>query len=348
VSKELSVEIHTDHDAFAALEPEWAGLLRRSSANTVFLTWEWQSIWWDWFGEQAQLSILAARDDGELVGLAPLYSLPAADGPRSLQFVGGVEVSDYLDLLVVADGRAEKVYSSLWDFLTNEYGAHWDVLDLHNVPSLSPTLKLLPALAARSSGVEVTSGVEEVCPIITLPSTWEDYLAMLNKKQRHEVRRKVRKASREAAVRWQYSDNPATLDKEVDEFVRLHRQSGGHKKAFMDERMHGFFREVAHAAFDRGWLRLAFLVVNDTQVASMFCFEWDHVFMVYNSGYNPHLYPSLSTGIVLLAHCIRDAIERGLKAFDFLRGEEDYKYRFGGVRTEIYNLRLARQGSNNV
>jgi CelD/BcsL family acetyltransferase involved in cellulose biosynthesis len=348
VSRELSVEIHTDDGVFSALEQEWKTLLCRSSASTVFLSWEWQNIWWDWFGQQAQLSVLAVRDDGELVGLAPLCSVAATEGPRILQLVGGVDVSDYLDVLVVADERAEKVYDALWRFLTEEYRDAWDVLDLHNVPSTSPTLKLLPALAARSGQVEIVSHVEEVCPVIALPSTWEDYLSALNKKQRHEVRRKMRKASREAAVHWQYADDPATLDEDVDEFARLHRQSGSHKKAFMDEKMQGFFRELAHSALDRGWLRLAFLTVDSKKVASMFCFEWDDAFLVYNSGYEPDLYPSLSTGIILLAYCIQDAIERGLKVFDFLRGEEEYKYRFGAVRTEIYNLRLARLGSGDV
>jgi CelD/BcsL family acetyltransferase involved in cellulose biosynthesis len=49
-----------------------------------------------------------------------------------------------------------------------------------------------------------------------------------------------------------------------------------------------------------------------------------------------------------MAYCIQDAIERGLKVFDFLRGEEEYKYRFGAVRTEIYNLRLAKVDGGNV
>ncbi len=348
MSKKLSVEIHTGDGAFSDLKQDWEALLRRSSGSTVFLSWEWQNIWWDQFGEQAQLSILAVRDVGELVGLAPLCSLPTLEGPRTLQLVGGVDLSDYLDVLVVADDRAEKVYGALWHFLTNEHGDAWDVLDLHNVPSTSPTLKLLPALAARSRQVEVVSRVEGVCPVIALPSTWEDYLSALNRKQRHEVRRKMGKASREAAIHWQYADDPAALDEEVDDFVRLHRRSGGHKQAFMDERRQGFFRKIAHSSLDHGWLRLAALTVDDEKVASMFCFQWGDAFLVYNSGYEPDLYPSLSTGIVLLAYCIRDAIERGLKVFDFLRGEEEYKYRFGAVRTEIYNLRLARLGGGDV
>jgi CelD/BcsL family acetyltransferase involved in cellulose biosynthesis len=143
-------------------------------------------------------------------------------------------------------------------------------------------------------------------------------------------------------------DDSVSLDEEVEDFVMLHRKSGAHKKAFMDERMRGFFREIAGVAFDRGWLRLASLIINDVKAASMFCFEFSNTFLVYNSGYDPDLYPSLSTGIVLLAHCIRDAIERGLKVFDFLRGEEEYKYRFGGVRTEIHNLRLTKRWSTHV
>jgi CelD/BcsL family acetyltransferase involved in cellulose biosynthesis len=348
VSEKLSVEIHTGEGAFSHLKQDWEALLWRSSGSTVFLSWEWQKIWWEWFGQQAQLSILAVRDDGELVGLAPLYSLPTTQGPRTLQLVGGVDVSDYLDVLVVADDRAEKVYGALWRFLTNEHGDAWDLLDLHNVPSTSPTLKHLPALAARSGRVEVMSRVEEVCPVIALPSTWEDYLSALNRKQRHELRRKMGKAGREATVHWQYADDPTTLDQEVDDFIRLHRRSGGQKKAFMDERMQGFFCDIAHSALDRGWLRLAALTVDDKKVASMFCFQWADAFLVYNSGYEPDLYPSLSTGIVLMAYCIQDAIERGLKVFDFLRGEEEYKYRFGAVRTEIYNLRLAKVDGGNV
>jgi CelD/BcsL family acetyltransferase involved in cellulose biosynthesis len=256
--------------------------------------------------------------------------------------VGGTELSDYLDVIVVADERGAAAYGALWDFLSTEYGGTWDVLDLHNVPASSPTLEILPALGAASGSVEVESAVEGVCPVINLPSSWDSYLAQLSKKQRHEVRRKVGKASREAEVRWYYADDLASLDDEVKDFVSLHRKSDAGKEAFMDERTQGFFREIASVAFDRGWLRLASLMVNDAKVASMFCFEFDNALLVYNSGYDPDLYPSLSTGIVLLAYCIRDAIERELKVFDFLRGEEEYKYRLGGVRTEIHNLRLTR------
>jgi CelD/BcsL family acetyltransferase involved in cellulose biosynthesis len=348
VNEELRVEVHEDASVFPELQREWNGLLQRSGANTIFLTWEWQRTWWNWYGEESRLCILAIWDGAELVGVAPLHTTSSGEGSRALQLLGGIELSDYLDVIIVGDEREAAVYGVLWEFLSGEYGCAWDVLDLHNVPASSPTLESLPALGRASGDVEVASVVEEVCPVIDLPSSWDSYLALLSKKQRHEVRRKVSKASREAAVRWYYVDDSVSLDEEVEDFVMLHRKSGAHKKAFMDERMRGFFREIAGMAFDRGWLRLASLIINDVKAASMFCFEFSNTFLVYNSGYDPDLYPSLSTGIVLLAHCIRDAIERGLKVFDFLRGEEEYKYRFGGVRTEIHNLRLTKRWSTHV
>jgi CelD/BcsL family acetyltransferase involved in cellulose biosynthesis len=180
-----------------------------------------------------------------------------------------------------------------------------------------------------------------VCPVVSLPSTWEQYLSLVNKKQRHEVRRKIRKANREAEVTWYYARNGASLESEVEDFIKLHQKSSGQKKAFMDDRMQAFFHAIARATLEQGWLKLAFLVVNKAKVASMFCFDYNDAILVYNSGYDPDLHSSLSPGIVLLAYCIEDAIEKGRITFDFLRGEEEYKYRFGGMRTEIHHLRIS-------
>ncbi|TKJ31600.1 MAG: hypothetical protein CEE40_00850 [Chloroflexi bacterium B3_Chlor] len=339
----LSVETHTDSQAFLSLEGEWNRLLKRSRADTLFSTWQWQTIWWDCFGQDAQLSIVTVREAGELIGLAPFYALPSSESGRTMRLVGGVEVSDYLDI-IVARGREDLAYAALWHCLTDDHSYPWEVLDLHNVPASSPTLTVLSGLARKTQGIEVSAEVEEVCPVINLPSTWERYLSLLNKKQRHEVRRKIRKAKREASARWYYAQDERSLHAEVEDFIRLHQKSDRGKMAFMDRRKQAFFHSIARAALEHGWLKLAFLVINEVKVAAAFCFDYDEVILVYNSGYDPQLYSSLSTGIVLLACCIRDAIEEGRKTFDFLRGEEEYKYRFGALRTEVHNLRISRRG----
>jgi len=309
--------------------------------DTIFLTWQWQKTWWDFLSEEAQLFIVTVRDGEELIGLAPLYTLPPNGGPRTLRLIGGVEVSDYLDI-IAARGKEEMVYSALWEFLMSEYDSPWKLVDLHNLPATSPTLKMLPALVSDTTEVQVAMEVEDVCPIINLPSSWEDYLSRLSKKQRHEVRRKIRKANTEATVHWYYVQDEKALQTEIENFIELHQRSDQQKEAFMDRRMESFFQAVAGITFEQGWLRLSFILVNDVKAATMLCFDYNDSILVYNSGYDPYLYPSLSTGTVLLGHCIQDAIEKGRTTFDFLRGGEEYKYRLGAQDTEVYNLRISR------
>jgi CelD/BcsL family acetyltransferase involved in cellulose biosynthesis len=341
VGSNLSTETHTDVERFLALEREWNDLLKRSKMDTIFLTWQWQKTWWDFFSQEAQLSIVTVRDGEELIGLAPFYFLPPDERPKTLRLIGGVEVSDYLDI-VVASGCEQKVYTALWEFLMHHHDNPWEIIDLHNLPAASPTRKTLPNLARETRGVQVTMEIEDVCPVINLPSSWDDYLGLLNKKQRHELRRKIRKANNEATVHWYYVQDEKALGTEIAQFIELHGRSGRQKEVFMDQRMQSFFRAMAHSALEEGWLRLSFILINDVKTATMLCFDYIDSFLVYNSGYDPQLYASLSTGTVLLAYCIQDAIEKGCSTFDFLRGDEEYKYRMGGRDTKVYNLRIRR------
>jgi CelD/BcsL family acetyltransferase involved in cellulose biosynthesis len=341
VGANLTVETCTDVQGFLSLQQEWASLLRHSDIDTIFLTWQWQRAWWECFGQATQLSIVTIRDQGTLVGLAPFYSSPSSDGAKTLRLIGGVEVSDYLDIITAA-GRAQVVYSALWQFLMHEQGHAWDVIDLHNVPEKSPTLAVLPALASGEQGVRLAVEVEDVCPIIDLPPSWEAYLAALDRKQRHEVRRKVRKAEAEGTVAWYYVDDETALPGEMKDFIALHIKSSRDKGVFMDESMQSFFQAIASAAFRRGWLRLAFLLINGVKTAAMLCFDYNDSFLLYNSGYDPELFGSLSPGVVLLAYSIRDAIDRGLRVFDFLQGAEEYKYRLGGQDTRVCRLMISR------
>jgi CelD/BcsL family acetyltransferase involved in cellulose biosynthesis len=220
----------------------------------------------------------------------------------------------------------------------------WDVTGLCNLPETSLTHRRLPELAA-GRGLEVVTELEDVCPLILLPDSFETYLQEnLSKKQRHEVRRKLRRIEEEAAVRWYVVDGASDLpgcdrclhppaSPEQDREGELH-----------DPEMEAFFREVRsrcmHAA---GWLYLAFIEVNGAKAAAMLGFVYDKRLLVYNSGYDPASYSELSPGIVLTARIIEDAIQRGLHVFDFLQGNEVYKYRFGAQDTAVYSTTIRRR-----
>lgn len=337
----MHLSVHRNDSDFAALRREWNPLLARSGFDNLFQTWEWQTTWWRHLGS-GDLWLLAWRDDsGALVGLAPLYLEVAKSGERRLSLIGCLEVSDYLDVIAAAGQEAE-VCAALLDWLGSDKAPGWDVVDLCNLPEVSPTHRLLPELAA-AHGLAVTVTQEDVCPVITLPATWDDYLAMLDKKQRHEVRRKMRRAEEAGEVSYTIVARSPNLGAEMDDFVSLHRLSQPDKDRFMEPRMEAFFHAAAQSMAEAGWLQLWFLLVNGQKAATMLCFDYADTILVYNSGFDPERYSIFSPGIVLLAYCIRHAIEGlGRSRFDFLQGNEVYKYRFGARETKVFRALVTR------
>lgn len=335
----MKTQVYTDAAGFAALHQEWNPLLRDSASDTLFLTWEWQSTWWEHLGE-GELYLIAVRDGGHLSGIAPLYLTTSDDGLKTLSVVGCRDVSDYLDL-IAASGQEAKVYGALLDWLESDEAPAWDLADLCNMPSASPTHSLLAEMAA-DRGYQVHTEVEDICPIIPLPATWDDHLSSLSKKQRHEIRRKLRRAEGSGQINWYIVNEEHDLAAEMEAFIELHQKSHVDKDEFMDAQMKGFFHAAAQVLHEAGWLQLAFMEVNGEKAATMLNFDYQDSILVYNSGYNPHKYARLSPGIVLLSYCIQWAIELGRSKFDFLRGDEEYKYRFGAQPTEIYRLVIAK------
>lgn len=314
-------------------EGTWNGLLARTAAPVLFLTWQWQASWWRAFGAGRPLRLLRVLDSsGQFQGLLPLFQA----SPGVFQIVGGLEVSDYLDCLAPAGGE-EEAWAALLQYRSAE-PATWD---LHCLRASSAAVSLLPAMAPAYSLTARVSR-EERCPVLALPGTWDAYLAGLSGKDRHELRRKMRRLDREVpGTRVRFHAAPDGLDTAMTAFLALHRKSKPGKARFMGERMEGFFRTVAGALAERQWLRLWFLEVAGESLAACLTFEYAGSVGLYNSGFDPAR-AALSPGIVLLCHVIRDAIERGFRRFDFLRGEEPYKYAFGPTPEDLFNVVVAR------
>src|SRR5450756_417799 len=136
----MEISILTSPDLFSTLASEWNTILHDSAADTPFLTLEWQQTWWDCLGE-GELFVITVRDSGALIGIAPLFLVakPFKDGEeprRLLHLIGGVDASDYLDLIAVR-GREREVIDAMLGALAKS--DQWDVLDLYNVPEASLT-----------------------------------------------------------------------------------------------------------------------------------------------------------------------------------------------------------------
>jgi CelD/BcsL family acetyltransferase involved in cellulose biosynthesis len=335
----MRVEVFTAVSAFQDLRAEWHQLLSQLPFQSVFFTPQWQETWWRHFGATRQLHMLTVRSsDGTLQGLAPLMSSPGIEGAPRLELLGDLELCDYLDVLMVpAQQRA--VGRAVVEYLVGNGGDEMEVC-LQNLSQHSSTSAVFQDCLLHS-GLTVEVEQIETCPTVLLPSEWEAYLALLRGKDRHELRRKLRRAEAAARLEYRVTSAAAQLDEDVNTFVVLHRMSQQDaKRGFMTPEKEAFFRAMARQLWPQGWLELAFLYADGEPIATLCCFAYGSTYAAYNSGYHP-AYGELSAGIVLFAERIRTAIARGFTAFDFMRGNESYKYRFGAMDRPLYQL-LAR------
>ena len=298
--------------------------------SSVFVLPAWMQVWWRIFGAGAEMYIRTVRGGDKVVGIAPLM---VKDGTACL--IGGIDVCDYLDFVVVP-GTEQEFFNALLDDL-KKYGIKH--LDLKHVRPDSTVLKNLVPLA-RSRHNEVVSTKEDVSLEIDLPSAWEGYLDALSTKQRHEVRRKLRRLSEEGKIEYRFVDSGSAVPAAMNTFFKMFVESRQDKASFMTEKMKSFFNLLADTMAERGLLRLGILELDGQPVAAIMCFEYNNCIYLYNSGYDPR-YTSLSAGLLSKLLAIKDSIERGIKRFDFLKGAETYKYHLGGKEVPLYRCQIA-------
>lgn len=333
----------TLHKDFSAIDPvKWNALVSESITDAPFLRHEYLSIWWGTRGggewKQAELVLVSASENDELIGIAPLF-LTEYEGQQVLMLVGSIEISDYLDL-IVRPSDLTGFLAGLLDFLASNGPSAWRGLDWYNLPESSPSLAALKA-EAETRGWNYHQEVYRPTPYIPMPGDFEAYLASIEKKQRHEIRRKMRRADEfEIPVRFYVATDPATIDSEIAGFFNLMAQDPN-KAGFLTESMRAQMTSALRAAFDHGYLWMGFLEVGGVKAAVSVNFDYKNKLWGYNSGVGRE-YMELSPGWVLLGHVLKWVNDNHRTEFDFMRGDEEYKYRFGAINRHVMRTRVTK------
>jgi CelD/BcsL family acetyltransferase involved in cellulose biosynthesis len=331
----------TKHKDFAEIPVDaWNALVASGISDTPFARREYLQQWWHTLGggewDQADLVLISAAEKGQTVGIAPLF-LAQHDGEDALLLVGSIEISDYLDL-IVPSGSLPEFLTGLLDFIVDAPELRGLPLDWYNVPDSSPTLPALRAECERR-GWLYREQVYRPTPRIALSGDFETYLGGLEKKQRHEIRRKMRRAAESLLpVQFYLVEEAAALEAEMDAFFEL-MAVDIHKAQFLKPAMREHMRSIMRTAFRGGYLSLAFLTVEGTKAAAALNFDYKNKIWGYNSGVSQE-FTELSPGWVLLAHQLRWACEHGRYEYDFMRGDEEYKYRFGAIDRHVMRVRI--------
>ena len=315
------------------LADEWRALFTEAQPPAgPFVTPEFQTAWWDIFQPGGSPDLTTVREDGRLVGVIPLR----VDNGR-VGLVGDFEVCDYMDILAAPD-HEEAVVGVLLDRF-EALGS--SSADLRGFASSSATLRLLPD-KAKARGWQVEEQREAVCPVVDLPADWQSYTSGLRRKYRHEVRRKLRNLrDGKAIVDIEVIRDADAARERLPDFLTMMTTSRGDKAEFMTDQMATFFGELVERLAPHGRIELYFLLLDDKPVATVLCFVCCGQLMLYNSGYDPD-YRSLSVGIASKVFCLREAIDEGREAVNFLRGDEEYKFQMGAEAAPVTRLILNR------
>jgi hypothetical protein len=236
--------------------------------------------------------------------------------------LGGQEITDYCEL---PDSTPEGVAAQLK--LLKATGQVESVqFDYVREDSI-----LFQSLCARG----LVGTIQEKAPFISLPSLWENYLESLERTDRKELKRKLKRLET-IPHSFRTVDGPVTPD-DFELFITLHRLSDTAKNAFMSEPMKLFFHDLMETIIP-GWQQhLLFLTIEEKPAAVLYYFESATHILLYNSGFDPQ-FKFYSSGLMANAHLIRTAIEAKKTTFDFLRGTERYKYDLGATDCTLYQF----------
>ena len=313
-------------DGIASSWDELRHCLRWSS---IFVLPAWLKAWWEAFGRGAELYLRMMRQEGGIIGFAPLLV-----NKDTASFIGSVDVCDYLDF-IIRPGKERDFFKVLLEDL-REKGIK--KLDLRPLRPDSTVLSQLVGIALNK-GYEVASHPEDVSLELDLPATWNEYLAMLKAKQRHEVSRKLRRLWEAGSIEHRCVEVGQEVEHYLDIFLELFSLSGDEKASFMNHNRESFFRSLAKAMAEIGLLRMGILQLDKVPMAMTMGFDYDCSHYLYNSAYDPK-FSYLSVGLLCKVLCLKDSIEKGRKKWNFLKGGEPYKYRLGGQEVPLYSCQI--------
>jgi CelD/BcsL family acetyltransferase involved in cellulose biosynthesis len=314
-------EIRTRPEELASLVEDWRRLAAGVAGSSYFVSPDWVLGWWETLGAGLRAEVALWRDGhGNLEAVVPLARVEQRLHRRVPLAVAtwtnlgsGPGAADHCGWPVLS-GRAGDVRAWI-----AEKAAGGPMLLNELDPEVG--VPLVPA-AARRVGVSA-------CPRLTIPADGQELgVSPKFRKQLHYYHRKL--AGQGVQFRW--VGGGEMTDSLLETVYRLHERRRSlveGTSSFDRGRVELHRRLIARAGPDRG--PAVVLAERDGQpVGVLYGFRWGDLFAHYQTGWEPE-WAAANLGTVLVSEAIRLAGLDGARVFDFLRGPEGYKYRFGAT-----------------
>lgn len=306
-----------------AIAREWRDLWNRSG-RTPFQSPMWLVPWARTYTGD-NLFVLTMSCEGRLVAVVPFYLW------REELFLLGNGISDYLDCILDPAFETE-ILGALEGWFENQ--SYAQKIWCSQLPVNSPLLRIELRTFSRSEG----NG--DPCPVLNLSGySGKDFAP---RKQLDKLQYYQRRAAKEGMIQFERAEG-SNSGEYLEQLFELHQarwaEAGGGVLA--DDGIKEFHREAASQFAKSGNLRLYRMTLDSELLAVLYAFADSKNTYYYLSGFDPS-YEKLSPGTLIIGHAIERAIEEGHRTFNFLRGQESYKYAWGAVDTETRNLILSK------
>lgn len=338
----IKIEKSVGKNALLEIREDWQSLFAATHC-APFLVWEWIFAWYEKLGSERQIYLLKAFENGELVGILPLcLQTKKIFGMkfRRLGFLGEeIGGADYLDLIASEENKAE-IWAKVFEFLREE--KDFDSINLENLAQNSKTISVLESLCKTDKSFRFKSNVLSICPQINLEAGWETVLSQ--SKRKDNFKRRLKKLEKIEDFEFRSVTEKSEISEAFERFAFLHEKrwekDGGSEATGLPQLME-FHRAVVEDLAEKNLVRFDEIWVEGECRASVYGLDNGTTFYYYNAGYDLD-WANMSVGMVLIGLSIRAAISRGNTTYDFLRGEETYKFDWSNSQENLVTIKLNR------
>jgi Tfp pilus assembly protein PilF len=351
----MRIDIIDGIKALDAVRADWDAVYEADPDAQYFLSWPWMSKWLPLFGKTWK--ILAAKTDVEssaYVAFFPLWLRTKehkAGGFYNDLLIGGNYMADYTGFLC----RPEFEAAAIAAFTATIRQLHWTNFRIEFLrASERRTALFLQGFPKDAFDVADVKSVDEnnvpltICPVAPLPADWDAYLGRLSANTRQKIRRVLRQLEKSTELRITHA-SAETLERDLDILLRLWTTRWGPKKGARLNAILKNNRVMLRHAFETGALLLPVLWQGERPLGALAILvdARKKSFLFYMAG-RDETCEVPPPGLVLHAHSIRHAIRNGFVSYDFLRGNEPYKYSFGVEEHRIGSLVISTKDGKNL
>lgn len=341
----MNVKLINNYQDFLSLECIWNRLLENSGSDHIHCTFEWLSTWWRHFGENKELFIIVAEEHNEIIGVAPLMIHKVGKlykgfmKFRTVSFIG-YGFADSADFLITRD-RKEVIR----EFFNYVYAKEkrWDEVRLVQLSDTSPSLNIIKEEITKNK-YDVEMDVLIGCPYLEIEGCFEDYYEGINKNWRYDIQRNIRRLKKDNG-NLEFVVIKNVDESQLEDIYKLNKKRfdlTGHRSPFLDGNKLDFIRDIRKLFNERGWWHLFLLKFKDGLIGYQICFDYNRTISFWNTSYDLD-YGKFSVGKILVKLVLEYCFEKKYKIYDFMAGDEDYKFKWTKSYRNNYQIIIRKR-----